>query len=138
MLAAHRGAADAAGVDWKSAIYQKIEEEVEEKRGLKVKRMMELGGVSRASFYRFEEDDAPKLDPDMELRDAMQRIALEWPSYGRPRITKELVKRGWKVGHNRVYRIMKEDNLLCLRRRKSSSPPIPVILTGCIPTLRLT
>jgi putative transposase len=80
--------------------------------------MLELGGVSRASFYRFGEEEAPKVDPDMDLRDAIQRIALEWPSYGRPRITEELRRRGWKVGHNRVYRIMKEDNLLCLRRRK--------------------
>jgi len=26
-------------------------------------------------------------DRDMDLRDAIQRIGLEWPSYGRPRIT---------------------------------------------------
>ena len=26
-------------------------------------------------------------DPDLDLRDAIQRIALEFPSYGRPRIT---------------------------------------------------
>ena len=80
--------------------------------------MLELGGVSRASFYRCGDEDGPEVDPDMDLRDAIQRIALEWPSYGRPRMTKELRKRGWTVGHNRVYRIMKEDNLLCLRRRK--------------------
>jgi NAD(P)-dependent dehydrogenase (short-subunit alcohol dehydrogenase family) len=33
----------------------------------------------------------------MDLRDAIQRIALEWPSYGRPRITAELRRRGWTV-----------------------------------------
>jgi putative transposase len=33
-------------------------------------------------------------------------------------MTAELHRRGWKVGPNRVYRIMREDNLLCLRRRK--------------------
>ena len=54
----------------------------------------------------------------MELRDAIQRIALEFPSYGRPRITAELHRRGWAVNHKRVGRIMREDNLLCLRRRK--------------------
>lgn len=26
----------------------------------------------------------------MDLRDDIQQIALEWPSYGRPRITQEL------------------------------------------------
>ena len=40
------------------------------------------------------------------------------PSYGWPRITAELKRRGWEVNHKRVYRIMREDNLLCLRRRK--------------------
>ena len=41
--------------------------------------MVKLARVSRASFYRFNEDAKP--DPDMDLRDAIQRIALEWPSY---------------------------------------------------------
>ena len=48
----------------------------------------------------------------------MQRIALEFPSYGWPRMTAELRRRGWAVNHKRVYRMMREDNLLCLRRRK--------------------
>ena len=55
------------------------------------------------------------------MQDAIQRIALEFPSNGRPRITAELHRRDWQVGHNRVYRIMREDNLLCLRRRKYAS-----------------
>jgi len=80
--------------------------------------MVELGGVSRPSFYRFEEADSPKVDRDMDLRDAIQRIALKWPSYGRPRITAELKRQGRKVGPNRVRRIMREDNLLCVRKRK--------------------
>jgi len=79
---------------------------------------MELGQVSRASFYRFEENTHPGHDADMDLRDAIQRIALEWPSYGRPRITAELRRHGWKVNPKRVYRILREDNLLCIRKRK--------------------
>jgi hypothetical protein len=66
-------------------------------RGLTIGRMVELGSVSRASFYRFGEGSRPGTDPDMDLRDAIQRTALEWPSYGRPRITAELRRRGWKV-----------------------------------------
>jgi len=87
-------------------------------RGLTAKRMVELGGVSRASFYRFDEEITTRVDRDMDLRDAIQRIALKWPSYGRPRITAELKRQGWKVGPNRVRRIMREDNLLCVRKRK--------------------
>jgi putative transposase len=87
-------------------------------RGLTIERMVELGGVSRASFYRFGEDRGPRPDADMDLRDAIQRIALEWPAYGRPRITAELRRRGWKVNPKRVYRLLREDNLLCVRKRK--------------------
>ena len=54
----------------------------------------------------------------MELRDAMQKIAVEWPSYGWPRMTEELRRRGWEVNPKRVYRLMREDNLLCVRKRK--------------------
>jgi hypothetical protein len=63
-------------------------------RGLTIARMVELGGVSRASFYRYEEDAAERPDRDMDLRDAIQRIALAWPSYGRPRITAALRRDG--------------------------------------------
>jgi putative transposase len=87
-------------------------------RGLTVARMVELGGVSRASFYRFEEKSTARVDRDMDLRDAIQRIAPEWPGYGRPRITAELKRQGWKVGPNRVRRLMREDHLLCVRKRK--------------------
>ena len=50
--------------------------------GLTVERMVELGRVSRSGFYRFDDAD-PGPDPDMDLRDAIQKIAVEWPAYGR-------------------------------------------------------
>jgi transposase InsO family protein len=91
---------------------------VKANRGLKVGRMVKLAGLSRASFYRVAIDAPAASDSDMELRDDIQRIALEWPSYGRPRITAELRRQGWCVNPKRVYRLMREDNLLCLRKRK--------------------
>jgi transposase InsO family protein len=54
----------------------------------------------------------------MDLRDVIQRIALEWPSYGPPRITATLRREGWVVNPKRVYRLLREDNLLCIRKRK--------------------
>jgi transposase InsO family protein len=86
-------------------------------QGLTIERMVELGRVSRSGFYRFD-DTEPGPDRDMDLRDAIQKIAVDWPSYGRPRITAELRRRGWKVNPKRVYRLMREDNLLCVRKRK--------------------
>jgi hypothetical protein len=43
-------------------------------------RMVELGRISRSGFYRFDGSAEPGPDPHMDLRDAIQRIALEWPS----------------------------------------------------------
>lgn len=79
--------------------------------------MCRTAGISRAGFYRHRKP-AEKRDHDLDLRDEIQRIALEMPCYGRRRITAELKARGWEVNHKRVHRIMREDNLLCLRRRK--------------------
>jgi len=82
-----------------------------------VQRLCVLAQVSRAGFYRWRHAP-PAEDADMDLRDAIQKIALEWPCYGWRRMTAELRRRGWTVNHKRVRRIMREDNLLCLRRRK--------------------
>jgi len=80
-------------------------------------RMCALAGVNRPGLYRSRQAGDP-VDPHMDLRDEIQRIALEWPSYGWRRIRKELAKIGWKVNHKLIRRIMREDNLLCLRRRR--------------------
>jgi putative transposase len=87
-------------------------------RRLTIERMVELGRVSRSGFYRFGGSAEPGLDPHMDLRDTIQRIALAWPSYGRPRITAELRRQDWTVNPKLVYRLMREDNLLCVRKRK--------------------
>jgi transposase InsO family protein len=84
---------------------------------LPLRRLCELAQVSRAGFYRWRQAVTPVAD-DMELRDDIQCIALEFPYYGWRRVTAELRRRGWTVNHKRVRRIMREDNLLCLRRRK--------------------
>lgn len=87
-------------------------------RRLTIERMVELGRVSRSGFYRFGDSAEPGPDPHMDLRDTIQRIALAWPSYGRPRITAELRRQDWTVNPKLVYRLMREDNLLCVRKRK--------------------
>ena len=40
------------------------------------------------------------------------------PSYGRPRIAAELRRQDWTVNPKLVYRLMREDNLLCVSKRK--------------------
>ena len=84
---------------------------------MSLQRMCELGQVSRAGWYRQGADPQP-ADRDLKLRDEIQKIALEWPAYGSRRITAELRRRKWTVNRKRVQRLMREDNLLCLRKRK--------------------
>jgi putative transposase len=76
-----------------------------------------LTEVSRAGFYRWKAAEPP-ADADMELRDQIQRIALEFSYYGSRRVTRELRERGRRVNRKKVQRLMREDNLLCLRKRR--------------------
>ena len=76
-----------------------------------------LAEVSRAGFYRWKAE-APAADPDMALRDEIQRIALEFGYYGSRRIARELRERGRRMNRKKVQRLMREDNLLCLRKRR--------------------
>ncbi len=78
--------------------------------------LCQMTGISRASYYRWCAPP-PSIPVEMELRDAMQQIALEFPAYGYRRITRELNRRGFAVNHKRVLRLMRQDNLLCLRRK---------------------
>lgn len=74
-------------------------------------------GVSRAGYYRFLlRPQVPEAA--MDLRSQIQRIALRWPAYGYRRVHAELLRHGWSVNHKRILRLMRADNLLCLRRRK--------------------
>ena len=80
-------------------------------------RLCQTAGVCRAGYYRFLLRPR-RPEADMELRSQIQRIALRWPAYGYRRVQAELQRQGWAVNHKRVLRLMRADNLLCLRRRK--------------------
>lgn len=82
---------------------------------LTIRRMCGLTRVSRAGFYR---RGVISEAASVELRDQVQRVALEWPTYGSRRIAAELRRCGLSVNRKRVQRLMREDNLLCLRKRK--------------------
>jgi len=82
-----------------------------------VKGLCEAAGVSRAGYYRFRRR-AKRQACDMDLRSQIQEIALRWPAYGYRRVHAVLLRQGWKVNHTRVLRLLRVDNLLCLRRRR--------------------
>ena len=74
-----------------------------------------LAQVSRAAYYRHWGEQAP-LARETLLRDAAQRLALAHRHYGYRRITALLRREGWLVNRKRVARLLREDNLLCLRK----------------------
>ena len=83
-----------------------------------IKELSAAVGVSPATYYR-RQTAVPVTAKcgEPEVRQAIQQIALEMPSYGHRPMTAELQRRGWSAGRERVLRYMREDNLLCRRRR---------------------
>jgi putative transposase len=85
--------------------------------GLTIREMCESSTVSRASYYRSWRKQEPK-EEQTALRDAIQRLALRDRHCGYRRIGRWLKREGWLVNHKRVLRLMREDNLLSIRRRR--------------------
>jgi putative transposase len=83
---------------------------------LTVERMCALSGINRAGYYRHWKRSAPRQE-ETAVRDAIQRIALSNRRYGYRRIAAQLRRDGLVANHKRVLRLMRRDNLLCLRKR---------------------
>jgi transposase InsO family protein len=80
--------------------------------------MCRLAEVSRAGFYRHWKRREPRTE-QTELGARIQSIVLAHRrNYGYRRVLHELRNQGWAVNHKRVARLMAEDNLLCLRKRR--------------------
>lgn len=71
-----------------------------------------LGYAPSSYYYQGQPWD------ESELRAALQQLAGEWPTYGRPRLTKMLQRQGWEVNHKRVGRLMQQMGLVALRRAR--------------------
>jgi putative transposase len=83
-----------------------------------VERQCQLAEVSRAGFYRYLQQSTP-VQADLLLRARLQELAVEYRRLrGYRLLTRKLRREGHVVNHKRVLRLMREDNLLCLRRTK--------------------
>ena len=80
-------------------------------------KLGEAVGLSRPTIWRQLRQPSTSNQAELELRSQIQTIALEMRAYGYRPITAELHRRGIKVNHKRVLRLLREDNLLCLRQR---------------------
>lgn len=85
-----------------------------------IQRATELLGISKSGYYKHQDPDPKNIDKvleDIEIYLLIQDIIIEFSGYGYRRVTYELWKRGYFPNHKRVYRIMKEKNLLCKRKK---------------------
>jgi putative transposase len=63
-----------------------------------------------SSFYYH-----PQAHDEAALKAALLRLAGDWPTYGRLRLTALLQRAGWRVNHKRVGRLMHELGLVARR-----------------------
>ena len=111
--------------------------------GPSIEHLCQLGGVARAGFYRFGEARAPKRT-EADLRAKIQKIALDSRFYGYRRVCRDLWRiHGLKLNHKPVLRLMREDNLLCLRQKpfvpattnsRHEFPIVPNLTRALVPT----
>jgi transposase InsO family protein len=83
-----------------------------------IKLLSAAVGLPRATFYRRRRHTVGTDKAETGLRQTMQRIALQMPTYGYRPMTAELRRRGWLANHKRVLRLMRAENLLCRPRRR--------------------
>jgi putative transposase len=85
---------------------------------LTVEQQCQIAEVSRAGFYRYLHQTTPK-QADMLLRARLQQLAVAHHRLRGYRMLTALLRReGQLVNRKRVLRLMREDNLLSLRRKK--------------------
>jgi putative transposase len=107
-----------------------------------VQRLCRLSGLSRASYYRHVAT-GPDDAIDHDLQDAIQLICLRHKYYGYRRVTASLRRQDMIVNAKKVLRLMREDNLLAMRRRPFLVPPqgkpesfviVPNLVRGLVPS----
>jgi transposase InsO family protein len=76
-----------------------------------------LARVSRAGYYRAWEESEPRA-AETGVRDRIQQLSLAYPQHGSRRLVKLLAAEGIVVNRKRMQRLMREDNLLVLRKKR--------------------
>ena len=84
---------------------------------LPVTRLCTLFGISRSAYYAYRGRNTVE-EREILLRDAIERLVLDFPGYGYRRVTRQLQRDGWNVNHKRVLRVMREESLLCQLKRR--------------------
>ena len=92
--------------------------QVQQEQSHSVRSLCRVLSVNRAWYYAAGASSRPaEEDPEVALRDAIERIVLEFAGYGYRRVTATLKRQGWQVNHKRVLRVMRDESLLCQLKR---------------------
>jgi len=85
---------------------------------LRVAQMCRVLGVTRADLYRQPKPRASAAS-DKEVREVIKAVASEIPVYGYRRVVEEVSRRrARRVNHKRVRRVMREEQIVCRRRKR--------------------
>ncbi|OIJ85691.1 IS3 family transposase [Streptomyces colonosanans] len=97
-----------------------------------VKRLCNVLGIARSSFYYWRQTAADRADrqaADARLTARIRAVHRESDgTYGVPRITAELRETGERVNHKRIARVMRSINNPCPGFRVKA--PLPEPMTG--------
>jgi transposase InsO family protein len=97
-----------------------IQENIDPKDPLSIQHITRLMNVSRCGYYKWlhqSNSNQNQVKIDMQIRDELQKIAIDYPGYGYRRMTVELRRRGHHLNHKRVLKLMREDSLLCFKKK---------------------
>jgi putative transposase len=71
-----------------------------------ISRLCQVVEVSRS--WSYEKQSRPEMsEAEVDLRDAIEQIILDFPGSGSRRVTHALKRAGWIVNHKRVLRGMR-------------------------------
>ena len=101
-------------------MYISIENDQNSDNSLSVTKACKSLGVGRSGYNVWQKrKQSLNLSNSyvMKLKDEIQKIVVEFTGYGYRRVAKELHRRGYKVNHKRVLNLMRQDNLLCIKRK---------------------
>jgi putative transposase len=67
-------------------------------------------GINRSTYYK-RSREASENPLDLEIRDHIEKLHLEFPYYGYRRVQEDFRRQGVTINHKRIRRIMKENSL---------------------------
>lgn len=87
---------------------------------LSIRRQCEILGLNRSTLYY---EPAPVPEEEDQIMREIDEIYTRMPFYGVPRMTAELIRRGYQVGEKRVRRLMKEMGIRAIYPKPNLSKP---------------